>query len=474
MFWSLLQNVGASGVSFIVTIILARILTPEIFGLVGMLAIFIQVSQTLVIAGFNEALIQKKTTDEEDYSSVFWLNLAMSLMMYALLFFTAPLIARFYHQPVLSELTRALSLVFIINAFSYVQEARLRKEMHFKTLTIIHIPSVILAAVVSIVMAVTGFGVWSLIAMQLVSRFAYAVQIWIYARWTPLITFNKAKVKKLFSFGGKLMLSAVLNTVYQNIYLVIIGKFFPLSSVGYYQTASKVVKTPSTTLSSALNSVAFPAFAAVQDDNKRLKDGYKRIIKQVLFWICPAFILSAVLAIPLFRLIFGDKWLPAVPFFRLLCIGGIFYPLSSYNLAIVNVKGRSDLFLKLEVLKKIITTIGIIATVPFGIWPLIGFQAFNAVLAYYINSHFSGRFIQYPIIEQIKDISPIIGLSILAGFATFLLDHMLTNFPDWLRLITGYSLGGALYWLIAWLNHFSPYHEFIEIINAKKNQFLLR
>ena len=465
---------GAGGVSFVVTVILARILTPEIFGLVGLLAIFIQVSQTLILAGFNEALIQKKDTDEEDYSSVFWLNLVLSIVIYLILFFVAPFIASFYHQPILTKLTRTLSLVFIINAFAYVQETRLRKEMRFRTLTVIHIPSVVLAAIVSIVMAIEGFGVWSLIAMQLVSQIAYAVQIWIYARWVPRLTFNKARVKRLFSFGGKLMLSAVLNTVFQNIYLVVIGKFFPLSSVGFYQTASKVVKTPSTMLSSALNSVAFPAFSTMQDDNRRLKQGYQRIIKQLLFWICPVFILSAVLAHPLFHFVFGEKWMQAVPFFRLLCVIGIFYPLNSYNLAIVNIKGRSDIFLKLEIIKKVITALGIIISVPFGIWVLVTFQAVNSILAYYINSYFSGRFIQYPMKEQIIDILPVIGLSLVVGVVILLLDHTLVDLPDWLRLVTGYATGGGLYWIIARLNHFPQYKEFVEIINAGRARFSFR
>jgi len=465
---------GAGGVSFVVTVILARILTPEIFGLVGLLAIFIQVSQTLILAGFNEALIQKKDTDEEDYSSVFWLNLVLSIVIYLILFFVAPFIASFYHQPILTKLTRTLSLVFIINAFAYVQETRLRKEMRFRTLTVIHIPSVVLAAIVSIVMAIEGFGVWSLIAMQLVSQIAYAVQIWIYARWVPRLTFNKARVKRLFSFGGKLMLSAVLNTVFRNIYLVVIGKFFPLSSVGFYQTASKVVKTPSTMLSSALNSVAFPAFSTMQDDNRRLKQGYQRIIKQLLFWICPVFILSAVLAHPLFHFVFGEKWMQAVPFFRLLCVIGIFYPLNSYNLAIVNIKGRSDIFLKLEIIKKVITALGIIISVPFGIWVLVTFQAVNSILAYYINSYFSGRFIQYPMKEQIIDILPVIGLSLVVGVVILLLDHTLVDLPDWLRLVTGYATGGGLYWIIARLNHFPQYKEFVEIINAGRARFSFR
>lgn len=469
MCWSLLQNIGGRGLSFIVTIILARLLTPEIFGLIGMVTIFIQLSQTVSVAGFNEALIQKKDTSNEDYSSVFWLNLLIGILLYFILFFTAPFIARFYNQPLLTGVTRVLSLLFVINAFSCVSEVRLRKKMEFRTLMIIHIPSIAIAALISIILAYKGFGVWSIVAMQLTSQLAYAIQLWIYSKWRPMLVFNKMRVKELFSFGGKMMAASFINTIYRNIYLVIIGKFFPLNMVGYYQAADKMVKTPSITLSTALNSVAFPAFSSIQDDNKKLKDGYRRIITQLLFWICPAFVLAAVLAQPIFGLILGRQWLPAVPFFQLLCIAGIFYPLNSYNLAIVNVKGRSDISLKLEIVKKIITTIGILIAIPFGIWALVGFQAINSLISYYINSYFSGRFIHYPITEQLRDIFPILGLSLVVGSLAWVLNNLLTGLPDWPRLLIGFSMGGGLYWILARFSRFSPYLEFIEIVKSAKN-----
>lgn len=467
MFWSLLQNIGGRGISFIATVILARLLTPQIFGLIGMLAIFLHVSQVLVIAGFNEALIRKKETDNEDYSSVFWLNLVVSLLIYSVLFFAAPFIADFYRQPILIQLTRVLSLVFIINAFSYVQEARLRREMRFKTLSIIHLPAVVLAGLTGILMALLGYGVWSLVVMELVSQLVYTIQIWIYTGWRPFFTFNSAKAKDLFSFGGKLMISGILSSIYKNIYLVIIGKFFPLSSVGYYQTASKVVNTPSTTLSNALNSVAFSTFSSIQDDNKRLKEGYKRIIKQVLFWMCPAFVLAAVLAVPLFRFVFTEKWLPAVPFFRILCIVGILYPLNVYNLSIVNVKGRSDIFLKLEIIKKIFTTIGIVVAIPLGIWALLVLQAISAVFAYFLNSFYSGRFIQYNVLEQVKDITPTLLLSIGVGGVVFLADQVLKSSPDFVRLVVGFGTGGGIYVLIAKYFRFTSYLDLQYIFQAK-------
>lgn len=467
IFWSLLQNIGGRSISFLVMIILARLLTPDIFGLIGVLMIFIQLSQALIVAGFNQALIQKKNTDEEDYSSVFWINLTVSIIIYVILFFIAPLIAEFYKQPILTKLTQVLSMVFIINSFSFVQETRLSKEMRFKTLTIIQIPSLVLGGVVSVSMAITGYGVWSIIAMQLVSRFVYVIQIWLYAKWKPKFVFNILKVKKLFSFGSKLLISEIIHIIYQNIYLVLIGRFYPLSSVGYYQNASNLVNTPSTTLSSAINSVAFPAFSSIQDNDLMLKLGFKKIIQQTLFWLCPIFILAGVLAEPLFHFIFTEKWLPAVPYFQLLCIVGIFTPLNSFNLNILNVKGRSDFYLRLEILKKAIITIGIIIAIPLGIWALMIFQALNSILTYIINSYYSGRFIQYPILEQLKDILPIFFLSSGVGALIYLLNQYLLGFSDYLQLLIGFGLGGVLYWISAKCLKFSPYLDIQQIYKTK-------
>lgn len=472
MFWSLLQNVGGKGVSFIVFIVLARLLTPEIFGLIGMLMIFIQLSQVLVRAGFNEALIQKKDTDEEDYSSVFWINLAVSILIYVILFLTAPFIADFYGQPVLTKLTRVLSLVFVINAFSYVQDARLQKEMSFKTLTIIHIPSTIIGGAVSIIMAIQGFGVWSLIALQLVTRVVYAIQIWFYAKWKLLFTFNTAKAKGLFSFGWKLMAAGMTKVIFDNIYLVVIGKFFPVSYVGYYYNAQKLVYAPAKTITQPLRKVTFSAFSYIQNENKKLKIGVKKATQQILFWLCPMLVFAGVLAEPLFRFVLTEKWVPAVPFFQILCIVGIVYPLNGYNLNIINVKGRSDLYLKLAIVKRVLALIGIIIAIPLGIWMLIVFQSLNTIIAYFLNAYFSGKFINYPIKEQLKDILPIILLSVFVGCLVYLIDLRLSNAYDWVRVLIGFSIGVGLYWLIAWQQKFEPYKDFRDLLKEKSSVFL--
>lgn len=472
MLWTLLQNVGGQGISFITFIILARLLTPEIFGLTGMLAIFIELSMLLQNAGFTRALIQKKDTDEEDFSSVFWINLAVSLLLYCALFFTAPFIADFYDQDVLIDLLRVLSLIFVINSFSLIQEARLTKDMKFKNLTIIKIPSTIVGGVVGIVLALLDFGVWSLIFMQLTTSFGTAIQLWIYSRWKPMFVFNKSKVKSLFSYGGKLMLSSLINRIFVNAYLVIIGKYFPVSFVGYYNISSKLVRLPSQAVTSALNTVTFSAFSTIQDETHRLKTNIRKVVQQVLFWLCPTFTLAAFLAEPMFGFLLTEKWLPAVPFFQLLCLIGILYPLNVYSLNIINVKGRSDLTLKLTFNMKICSIIGIIIGLQFGIYGIIISQLIVGGLSYLVDAYFAGKLIAYSLIEQLKDIAPIVGMSIVAASVAYFLSMIiLTQWPNWVQFFVGILIGGGLYFSVAHLMRWEPYIEFRLILQERFSRF---
>lgn len=467
VFWSFLQKVGSRGVQFVVTIVLARLLTPADFGLIGMLAIFIALSQTLVQAGFSQALIQKKDTDEEDYSSVFYINLVMSLVLYAILYVAAPYIADFYDQPELINLTRVLSLVFVINSLGYVQETRLKKSLDFKKLMYVHLPSTVLSGVVAVIMAYTGFGVWSLVAQRLVMRGAFAVQLWIYSKWTPLWRFNKEKAKRLFSFGGRLMLSGVIHTVFDNLYQIVIGKFFPTQMLGYYENSNKLTKTPTSTISSVLNSVAFPAFSSIQDDNVKLRRGYKKIMQQVLFWLTPLLIIAAILAEPLIRFVLGDQWLPAVPFFQILCLARIFSPLTTYNLNLVNVKGRSDVYLKLEIIKKLFLGVGVAVAIPFGVYALVFFKLIFQIVVYFINSYYSGKFIGYPTWAQIKDIAPVLMIAGITGGLVFGIDFSIRETSDFLRLILGSVSGALLFWGLAYFSKLEPYDDFKDVIAEK-------
>lgn len=461
MFWSLLQSVGGRFVSFGVMLLLARLLVPESFGLISMLTIFIQLSQAFIVSGFNQALIQKKDASDEDFSSVFWLNLILSVIIYIISYLVAPFIAKFYGQPILIDLTRVLSLVFIINSFSYVQETRLIKNFLFKTIAIINIPSIIVGGIISVIMALNDYGVWSIVIMQIVTRLVFVIQVWIISKWRPLFVINIIKLKELFSYGNKLIISEIIHIVFQNLYLIVIGKYFSLSSVGYYQNANNLINTPSYTISDAINKVFFSVFSSIQDNNEKIRNGFKRVVNLTLFLICPLFLFSSVLAEPLFRFIFTEKWLPSVPYFQLLCIVGVFFPLNSFNLQILNIKGRSDLYLKLEVIKKIFTALGIFIALSFGIKGLIIFQVVNSVISYVINSYYTGLFIQYSLIHQIIDIMPIFALTFFCSTIIFVTSQFLYDFTDFTKLIFGFFLGGFLYFTIAKYLKLKVYFEVI-------------
>lgn len=474
LFWSFLEKLGSRGIGVLVTIVLARLLTPQDFGLVAMLAIFIEISQTLTDAGFNQALIQKKGTDEEDFSTVFYINLTTSVFLYILLFTGAPWIAGFYDQPLLTPMARVLGLVFVINSFSYVQTARLRKQLRFKTLMSVHIPSTVISGIVAMIMAWKGFGVWSLVAQSLVARLAFAIQIWVYAKWKPLWVFNRAKAKGLFSYGSKLMLGGILNRIFGNLYIIVIGKYFSIEILGYYKNARNLESMPTKTLSNAIKSVTFPIFSEIQNDDKRLKNGYKKAIQQILFWISPLMILAGVMAEPLFRFVLTEKWMPAVPYFQILCIYSILRPLADFNLDVVKVKGMSGLYLKLNITKKTIMAILLAITLPFGIFAILWGSNLYLFLCFLINGYFSGKYIGYSISEQLKDIGPIFGAAFFSGFMIWIGMLYTSQWHDLIILATGTLMGFGIYGIIVHWFKLDAYIDFMEIAGSGKRKMLKR
>jgi O-antigen/teichoic acid export membrane protein len=383
-----------------------------------------------------------------------------------LLYTAAPAIASFYQQPILTDLARAIGLTFIINAFSLVQNVKLSKDLDFKTQLKIRIPSILAGGVGGLAFAYFGFGVWSLVYQQIIISFLSALQFWIKTKWRPDFVFDLIRVKELFSFGGKMMISGIIDTLFRNLYLIIIGKFFSPADVGYFNRANTTKQLPVTFLGSALEKVTFPVFASIQNDNDRLKRAYKKLLKQVLFWILPVLTLAAVLAEPLFRLVFTEKWIPAVPYFQWLCIVGFMYPISAYNLNILRVKGRSDLFLKLEIIKKIIVLVGILVSFQFGIMGLIYAQVIISFVAYGINSFYSGYFINYGIAEQLKDILPTFAATFVMGLAVYWLVDWL-EMTDLLIVITAGFFGIGVYYIFSSLLKLDALLDFKEILLEK-------
>jgi teichuronic acid exporter len=464
--WTFGQQFGTQSIQFIVQIILARVLLPEEFGLIGMLAVFMALGNSLVDSGMSSSLIRTKDADERDFSSVFFVNITASVVVYFVLFFTASHIANFFNQPILSDIVKIYCLSFIIRATSAIQYVRLTILMDFKTQTILRLPALAVSSVVGLVLAYKGYGVWSLVHMQLANATLESTLIWFQVKWRPSFILDWNKLKCHFNFGYKLTLSGIMNTIYSNIYNIIIGKYFSAALLGYYTRADAMKQLPVGNISTALNKVTYPLFSSIQNNNVRLKGIYKILMQQVLYWITPILVIAGVLAEPLFRFLMTEKWLPSVPFFQILCFVGIMYPLHAYNLNILNVKGRSDLFLKLEIIKKAIVTVGLLIAIPFGIYGLLWMQVALNFIGFYINTIYSGKLINYFILEQIKDIAPIFGLAGLVGISVFIFDLQLPQTPnyDFFRLIFGTVLGMGSYIAISYMIRFSPFTDFRELI----------
>ena len=464
--WTFFQLFSNQLISFFVSIILARLLLPEEFGLIGMVVIFIALSETLINSGLSYSLIRSENLDEEDYSTVFFFNLLVSLIVYIVIFFLAPYIASFYNQEILTKLIRVYSITFIINAFSTVQTARLTKIMDFKTQMKVSLPSLVIGSSIGIYMAYNGFGVWSLVWNIIIQSLLSSIQLWFWTNWKPTFVFNIEKFKYHFNFGFKLMLSSVLDVVFKNSYAIIIGKYYTASDVGYYNRAESFQMLPVKSLSMVVSKVTFPLFAEIQDDNSKLKDVYKRIMQMVIFIITPCLILMSVLAEPLFTFVFTEKWLPSVPYFQILCVNGILYPLHSYNLQILNVKGRSDLFLRLEVIKKIIMAIVILISFNFGIYGLLYGSILSSIICFFINSYYSGKFLDYSSFNQIKDFSPIILIGLITGFTIYHIDQYFVTYmiSDIVRLFLGSIIGLVTYLFLSYLFRISSISELKNIL----------
>lgn len=466
--WTYAQQFGTQLISFIVSIFLARVLLPEEFGLIGMIAIFMGIGTILFDGGMTSSLIRSDDLEESDYSTVFIFNLLVSLGVYFIIFISAPFIADFYHQPILTNVTRIYALSFVFSAFGSVQNTILTKAMNFKKQTLLTIPALLAGSIVALVMAIKGFGVWSLVGMTLTNTFVLSAILWFTSKWKPTLIFSKNKFRKHFNYGYKLTLSGVLDIVFTNIYQIVIGRFFSASTVGYYTRANQLMMMPVGNVSTALNKVAFPLFAEMQNDDDRLRSAYKKIMLLVIFIINPIIVLMLVLAEPLTIFLFTDKWLPMVPLFKIICLSGLLYPLHLYNLLILQVKGRSDLFLKLEIVKKVIAALVLILSFYFGLYGLLWGQLIFSILALFINTYFAGSMINYTMKQQLKDMMPLFVLSGFVGVCVYALDHyVLNNLLDIVRLFVSAACGGVLYLSISYLFKFESLLEIKNIILRK-------
>jgi teichuronic acid exporter len=416
LLWSSVDSFSNQGIQFIIGIILARILSPREFGLIGMLTVFIAVSQSFIDSGFTNALIRKKECTQTDYSTVFFFNLAVGVLFFILLFFFAPVISKFFKEPELKAIVQVLAFVLIIDSLTIIQRTILTKRVDFKLQTRISIIATTMAGLVAIFLAYKGFGVWSLVVQTLTRQALNSFFLWLWNQWRPLQVFSRSSFSELFGFGSKLLISGLIDTVYRNVYYLVIGKYFSAQELGFYTRASQFSSFPSQSITGIMSRVTYPVLAQLKDNPEILKAAYKKMIRSTMLITFVLILGLAAVAKPMIITLIGEKWRPSIIYLQLLCFCGMFYPLHAINLNMLNVLGRSDIFLKLEIIKKLLIIPTIVIGVLFGIKIMLVGMILNNIIAYYLNSYWSGKFIDYSTKDQVKDIAPSFFLA--AGMAT--------------------------------------------------------
>ena len=471
--WSFLESIGVRGVQFIVGIVLARLLMPAQFGLIGMLTIFMAVAQSFLDSGFGAALIQKRDASQTDTSSIFYFNIVVGLIVAGLLCLVAPWIAAFYNQPILTSLTRVLSLTIVINSFGLIQNTIITKQINFKTLTKVSLFASVLSGIIGIFMAASGFGVWSLVVQQISSTFFRTVLLWFFNTWRPVLVFSLKALRDMFGFGSRVLASGLLNTIFDNIYLLVIGKLFLATELGFFTRAKQFGEFPSLHLTWMVGRVTFPVFSTIQDDHARLKRGLKKALTTLALVNFPMMIGILVTARHLVLALLTEKWSPCIPYLRLLCLVCLFFPLNWLNMNILFAMGRSDLCLRLEIIKKVLIVINIAVTWRWGIRAMICGQIAVSTFSYYLNSYYNGILVGYPIKEQVLDLSSYLITPILMGLVIYIIGYI--PFPNiWFSLLIEVAIGFVVYVGLCWLFRLPAFMEIWQMGWRKVSLFKIK
>lgn len=437
--WSFAERFTAQGIHFLVMIVIARQLSPKEFGLIGMLAIFLAVSQSLIDSGFSQALIRKQNRSEVDKNTVFFFNIVVSVVLYFVLYLISPWVASFYEEPQLVEVMRVICFVIIINSFAVVQRANYTLAIDFKTQTKAALTAAIVSGVVGICLAYNGYGVWALVLQHLSSSIVNVIVLWIYSNWFPKFMYSWISFRELFGFGSKLMISGLLDTLYRNVYQLVIGKAFSAESLGYYTNAHKFSDFPSSNLTTVLQRVTYPVLCTIQDENERLAQAYRKFLRLSAFIMFPLMCGSAAIAYPLVDFVLGEKWHYAAVLLIPISFQMMWYPIHSINLNLLQVKGRSDLFLRLEIIKKFIGVTVLFVSIPFGLLAMCYTGILSSIVCLGINTYYTGKLIHVGFLMQMKDVSASLLLS-LAMFA--IVFYTISFLPDdFLKLVFGVIIG---------------------------------
>ncbi len=455
MIWRFLERCGAQGVTFLVSVVLARLLDPSLYGTVALVTVFTAILQVFVDSGMGNALIQKKDADDLDFSSVFYFNLSVCLLLYICMFFAAPLIAAFYNMPDLTPVVRVLSLTLIISGVKNIQQAYVSRNMLFKKFFFATLGGTIGAAVIGIWMAWKGYGVWALVAQNLFNAALDTIILWVTVKWRPKRAFSLERLKGLFSYGWKLLVSALLDTGYNNVRSLIIGKLYTSADLAFFNRGKQFPNLIVTNINTSIDSVLLPTMSKEQDNRERVRDMTRRAIKTSTFIMMPLMMGLAVCAEPLIRIVLTDKWLPAAFFLRVFCFTYAFYPIHTANLNAIKAMGRSDLFLKLEVIKKIGSISALISTMFISVEAMALALPVTSILGQIINSWPNRKLLDYSYRAQLLDMLPQIGMSLAMGGIVFTIQFL--RLPDIATLLIQVPLGALIYIVGSKLLHIDSY-----------------
>lgn len=460
--WRFAERCGAQIVTFIVSIVLARILAPEEYGTIALVTVFTTILQVFVDSGLGTALIQKKNADNLDFSSVFYFNLFMCLILYLAMFLCAPYIARFYDDVSLISIIRVISLTIVVSGVKGIQQAYVSRNMLFKRFFFSTIGGTLFSAVLGIIMAYAHFGVWALVAQQLSNSVIDTLILWVTVRWRPQLMFSWKRLTKLLSFGSKLLASSLLDTIYSNLRNLIIGKMYSSSDLAFYNQGDKFPKVIVTNINSSIDSVLLPSMSSVQDNHEKVKSMTRRAIKISTYIMAPLMMGLAFCATPIVQLVLTDKWLPCVPFLQVFCITYMFWPVHTANLNAINAMGRSDLFLKLEIIKKIIGLTLLFITMRISVMAMAYSLLISGLLSQIINSWPNRKLLNYGYLEQVKDILPAILLAVIMGVIVYCVSFIRLNSA--LTLLIQIPLGMFVYIMGSKLLKLELYNYLLDVI----------
>ena len=466
LLWTFTDTFFVKGIMFFAMILLARWIGPTDFGLIGIIAVFIAIGRSLTDSGMTNSLIRTKNPEQADYSTVFIVNIIMSLLVYVIVYIVAPFIADFFGYKILINIIRIYCILFLIIAFSAVQLAILTKRMEFKKITKINFPSTLVGVSIGLYLGYHDYGVWSIVWMYLSTEFVRSVLLWLFSDWKPRLIFSSTKFKFHFKFGYKLVLSSLLDIVFKNLYNLLIGKYYSAQTLGFYERSKQFCEYPSSSLTAIISKVAYPMLSQIQDDPKRLNYIYRKLLRISFFIIAPLMLGLAAIAKPLFLVILGDEWVPAILFFQILTLAMMLYPIHAFNLNILQVYGRSDLFLKLEIIKKCIIVISVIIAFQFGVIGLVWSSVFTSFAALGVNMFYSSKLINYPIYEQIKDLSIIFVIAFFSAFLMFKITFLFADSIDVVQIILASFVGVFIYLSLNYIIKTSPLHQVVLILKT--------